>query len=116
MTTAVKLKDGGKIEVKISDGQIETIYYENHGHGTCYERRQKQDIQIQLKNIFDEDVEKLKQILVNIKNDEEFFAYGKQFLDAKRERLLANFSSYKQEVQRRMQQMEKEIDRFRLPN
>lgn len=115
MTTVVNLKDGGKIEVRIKDGQIETISYENHGHGTTYERRQKQDIQFQLKNIFDEDIEKLKEVLVNIRGDEEFFAYGKQFMDAKRERLLANLSSYKKEVQNRIQQMEKEVNKFTLP-
>lgn len=115
MTIVINLKDGGKIEVRISNGRIETIYYQNHGTAITYERRQKQDIQFQMKIIFDENVEKLKEILVNIREDEEFFTYGKQLLDAKRERLMANFSSYRQEARRRMRQMEKEIYKFTLP-
>lgn len=115
MKENVNLKDGGKIEVRIKDGLIETISYENHGQKKEAARAEKEEIQFRLKNIFDDDnVERFKEILTKIKEDEEFYSYGKQLLDARRQKLTDSYLVCEKEYKKRMAQLMEEIKRFAL--
>lgn len=114
MKTSITLKDGAKIEVRINNGRIEAISYENHGQMKEAVREEKEEMRFRLKIIFNENVEKFKEILTTIKEDEEFYSYGKQLLDARRVKLVEGLFAYKAEVSRRMKQMQAEIDKFSL--
>lgn len=114
MKENVNLKDGGKIEVRIKDGLIEAVSYENHGQKKEAPREEKEEIRFRLKNIFDDNDEKLKKILTKIEDDKEFYSYGKQLFDARREKLVNAYLVCEAEYKKRMSQLKAEIDRVTL--
>ena len=113
MTTKVKLKNGGAIEVRIENGQIAEISY-SHGVTKIAKREERAEIQFRLESIFVENLEMFKQILRNIEDDKEFFSYGCSLLEEKRNAKLKTMLEYRKECDRRLKQMQEEIDKYRL--
>lgn len=112
MTTKVNLKNGGAIEVRIEKGQIAEISY-MHGTKKIAKRGEKREIEFQLKNILDENVDVFRGILEEIEEkDKEYFSYGKSLMDAKREPKLQAMLNYRKESERRLKQMQEEVDRY----
>lgn len=113
MLKKVNLKNGGAIEVRIENGQIEEVSY-SHGITTITKREEKREIEFRLENIFVDDVEAFKDILRNIKDDADFFSYGKELLDSRRNAKLKTMLEYRKECDRRLEQMQKEVDKYTL--
>lgn len=113
MTTKVNLKNGGAIEVRIENGQIAEIFY-MHGTKIITKREEKREIEFRLENIFVDDVETFKDILRNIKDDADFFSYGKELLDSRRNAKLKTMLDYRKECERRLKQMQEEVNKYTL--
>ena len=113
MLKKVNLKNGGAIEVQIENGQIAGVSY-SHGITKIAKREEKREIEFRLENIFVEDVEAFKDILRSIKDDADFFSYGKELLDSRRNAKLKTMLEYRKECDRRLKQMQKEVDKYML--
>lgn len=113
MTTKIKLQNGGAIEVRIEEGQIAEISY-SHGVTKIAKREEPEEIRFRLENIFVENLEVFKQILRNIEEDKEFFSYGCSLLEEKRNARLKVMLDYRTECDRRLKQMQAEIDKYML--
>lgn len=114
MTKRINLKTGGAIEVRIEDGQIAEAAY-THNSVVAAKRQEKDQIKFFMKQILDDDVEEFKAILTMIKNDEEYFSYGKGLLDAKREVKVRRLIDYRKECEKMLSQLQADVDRFTLP-
>lgn len=115
MTIAVDLKRNGLVEVEIVAGRISKVkFYADTGGLGVYNREKKDDINICLKKIFDEDIEAFKNILRNIEEDAEFFSYYKSLLDAeiesKQQKLLDSIKGFTT----MLAEMQAEIDKYTL--
>lgn len=113
MTTKVKLKNGGAIEVRIENGQIAEISY-SHGVTKIAKREERAEIQFRLENIFVENLEMFKQILRSIKEDKDFLSFGYSLLEQKRNAKLKVMLDYRKECDRRLKQMQEEVDKYML--
>lgn len=113
MTTKVKLKNGGAIEVRIEKGQIAEITY-SHGTTITAKRENRAEIEFRMKNIFEDNVDEFKKLLKRIESDEDFYSYGRSLLDTKIEALLEAIKAYRRECDRRLKQMQEEVDRYTL--
>lgn len=113
MTTKVNLKNGGAIEVRIENGQIAEITY-SHGTTITAKRENQAEIEFRMKNILEDDVEAFKKFLKIIKSDEDFYSYGRKLLEMKREPKLKAMLEYRKECDRRLRQMQEEVDRYTL--
>lgn len=113
MKTKVKLQNGGAIEVRIENGQIAEISY-SHGVTKIAKREEPKEIKFRLEHIFVENLEVFKQILRNIEEDKEFFSYGCDLLTEKRNAKLKTMLDYRKECDRRLKQMQAEIDKYTL--
>lgn len=115
MTIKVYVKSKGTMEVRIEEGRIEKVIFCSHTGGLgSYNREKKEDINICLRMILDEDIEAFKNILRNIEEDAEFFSYNKSLLDAKREskeqKLLDSIKGFTTMLAK----MQAEIDKYML--
>lgn len=113
MTTKVKLKNGGAIEVRIENGQIAEITY-SHGVTKIAKREETEEIKFRLENIFVENLEMFKQILRSIKEDKDFLSFGYSLLEQKRNAKLKVMLDYRKECDRRLKQMQEEVDKYML--
>lgn len=113
MTTKVNLKNGGAIEIRIENGQIAEITY-SHGTTITAKRENQAEIEFRMKNILEDDVEAFKKFLKIIKSDEDFYSYGRKLLEMKREPKLKAMLEYRKECDRRLRQMQEEVDRYTL--
>lgn len=115
MTIEVDLKSKGLVQVQIVEGQIEEVkLYANTGGIGVYNREKREDINICLKEIFDEDIEAFKNILRNIEEDAEFFSYNKSFLDSKREAEVQELLTYIKGFNVMLAEKQKEVDKYTL--
>lgn len=110
MIVTGNLKYGGSIEVRIENGQIYEVTYK----GNTVTREEKDTIQYWLKFIFKEDLEKFKEILNNIRPDEDYFSAGKALLDAEKERRKKVRLDYERECKEKLLQMQKEEEKYTL--
>lgn len=113
MKTKVNLKNGGAIEVRIENGQIAEITY-SHGTTITAKRENQAEIEFRMKNILEDDVEAFKKFLKIIESDEDFYSYGRKLLEMKRETKLKVMLEYRKECDRRLKQMQKEVDKYTL--
>lgn len=113
MTTKVNLQNGGVIEVRIENGQIAEITY-SHGVTKIAKRDEPEEIKFRLENIFVENLEMFKQILRSIKEDKDFLSFGYSLLAQKRDAKLKAMLDYRKECDRRLKQMQEEIDKYML--
>ena len=113
MTTKVNLQNGGVIEVRIENGQIAEITY-SHGVTKIAKREETEEIKFRLENIFVENLEMFKQILRSIKEDKDFLSFGYSLLDQKRNAKLKVMLDYRKECDRRLKQMQEEVDKYML--
>lgn len=115
MTIEVDLKIKGLVQVHIVEGQIEKVkLYANTGGIGVYNREKREDINICLKEIFDEDIEAFKNILRNIEEDAGFFSYNKSFLDSKREAEVQELLTYIKGFNVMLAEKQKEVDKYTL--
>lgn len=113
MTTKVNLQNGGVIEVRIENGQIAEITY-SHGVTKIAKREETEEIKFRLENIFVENLEMFKQILRSIKEDKDFLSFGYSLLEQKRNAKLKVMLDYRKECDRRLKQMQEEVDKYML--
>lgn len=115
MTIAVDLKRNGLVEVEIVEGRIAKVkFHANTGGLGVYNREKKEDINICLKKIFDEDIEAFKNILRNIEEDAEFFSYYKSLLDTERESKQQKLLDSIKGFTAMLAEMQKEVDKYTL--
>lgn len=113
MTTKVKLKNGGVIEVRIEKGQIAEISY-SHGTTTRAKREERAEIEFRMKNILEDDAEAFKSFLRIIESDEEFFSYGQGLLNMKRETKVKALFDCRRKFDSILAEMQKEVDKYTL--
>lgn len=113
MTYKVNSRNGGAIEVRIENGKIAEFSY-IHNQKVTAPREEKEQIQFWMKSILEDDVDAFKAVLGLIKADEEYFPYGKSLLDAKKEAKVKAMLDYRKECDRRLRQMQEEVDKYAL--
>lgn len=114
MKIVVDLERNDTVEVQVEEGKIVSLVTYT-GMGSVF--GEEIYYKSRFERIFNENIEAFKNILINIKEDEEFFPYGKSLLDAKREQarkeLLDCMKGY-EAMLLMLAEKQKEVDRYTL--
>lgn len=115
MVVNVEIGPSKFMRVRIENGYIAEIEYEGSTSRKTAKREEKHCIEWWLECIIKADVEKFKKILLNIKEDKEFFEYGKQLLDTERMRKLSILEEVLRETAKEVAKRYKDVRRYELP-
>lgn len=111
MKRIVSLKEGGYIEIEIEHRLISKASYTGITTKTV-DRTDELQVKYWLEIIFKDDVKAFKAILEEIREDETYFSYGKNLLEAEKERRTHRMLKYQRECVEKIKRMQEEINEF----
>lgn len=114
MVYRVELLEGGAIEIELKSKMISKATYigKQFGERTTVLSYDEKTIEYWMDIILKNGLKEFKMLLDQIREDETYFSYGKNLLEAEKERKTQRMLKYQRECVEKIKRMQEEINEF----